>query len=298
MARRMSSLEQGVGSAGSRKPFVSVDRYWVRFYGPFAVFKNDEELGADALKRPKTATLLKWFLLHPNKVVTSRELTDILWPDRQVGSVAPSRVHNALHHLRHAVEPALGQREQSRYFRGDGHGAYWFDPCDRWDTDILLAERHLAAADDHGGDDDDRAVSALEQYLRLTESGFLPEDLYGENFQEERSRQENQYRDARSRLLALYMRHGLCHKALSVALTASRTDPYDEDAALVIARVHLRTGNAPAATKHLEQFITLIRTDLGVAPGPRTVQLLSRIRDRQGTGGRPGQAGTQGRRPR
>lgn len=258
-------------------------RNWARFFGPFEVLRDSEPFAREAMNRSSSRVLLQWFLLHPETPITAAEAVDLLWR-RPAGAEAAGRLHGPLHHLRRALEPERAPRSQSRYIKTDGAGVYWFHPCGEWDSDFGQAQKLLAQAEGHqAAADPGRAIAALERYMALCRNQFLPEDLYEDRFQDVRAEHEVALHRAQVQLLRLYMSQGMCHRALSHALSVQEGDPCNEAAAMTIAQVHLRNGQPAAAARQLEQFISTVTAELGTTPGPRLQGLLHRIRERGST---------------
>lgn len=256
--------------------------YEARLFGPFRVLCDGVTVGGLAgLSRASARTLLKWFLLHAGTCVTRTELARLLWPDLDL-EIGRRRVYSTLHYLRRFLEPELGVRQPSSFVRS-ADGRYWFDPADRWVSDVALVRqllREARSARDTG--DTAQAIRALEGVMDCTWQTFLPEDVYDDRFADARASFDVAYEDTQSQLLELYLAGGMDDMALGCGLALLERDPYSEVAVTTIARVYLRQGNPAAATKQLDLYRRHLSRHLGIQPGPRVCGLERRLPRRHG----------------
>ena len=78
--------------------------------------------------------------------------------------------------------------------------------------------------------------------------------------------------EALARELAARGRHAV---AIEIALSAIAIDPLRESAHRTLISVYLAEENLSEAARHLRIFADLLHTELGVAPSPRTIQLVT-----------------------
>jgi DNA-binding SARP family transcriptional activator len=62
--------------------------------------------------------------------------------------------------------------------------------------------------------------------------------------------------------------------ALDPALRAIRLEPLRESSHQALIRIFLEAGNRSAALSHYQAFVSLLRTELGLPPDPRTTALV------------------------
>ncbi|MFF4214138.1 BTAD domain-containing putative transcriptional regulator [Streptomyces sp. NPDC001796] len=221
--------------------------------------------------------MLKWFLLNPGQRFKVTELSEVLWPGCRRDPA--NKLHVTQHALRHALEPELPGRRPSTFIRSDSQGRYWFDPCDRWWTDVDEAERLSASA--HAAQEKGDTTAAITSYERLIEHysrGFLPEDVYEDAFTPFRTAHDLRYEEALSRLLRLYRETGRRYEALRCAMGILDRDPYSEEAVTSVVEVHLEQGGVMGAISELERFIRTLEEDLGTTPSRELLALRERVR--------------------
>ncbi|MDF0531686.1 helix-turn-helix domain-containing protein [Tsukamurella sp. 8F] len=216
---------------------------------------------------------MKWFLLHPNVRVDASTLSHLLWPEN--GSDSTNRLHVAVHHLRHALEPELGVREQSKFIRLNKTGHYWFDTNGVWWTDVAEVESLAAAARRARKSRDN--VTAIAHYERLLDyyaHGFLPEDLFDDRFDDDRAVHEVNQQAVQHELLTLYITEGLIHKALLCAMLIQEYDPCSEEAMAAIIDVCMRHGNGLAAGDYFATYIDAVGGPASAADHSSTAERL------------------------
>jgi len=262
---------------------ATAPHYEALFFGTFQVRRDGSRLSAAALNRASARTLLKWFVLQPGTRFEAHELCEILWPGQKPKDTL-NRLHMAVHHLRHLLEPELAARQPSLFIRPTANGQYSFDFAGRWRTDVLEAERLLGggkAAETEG--DDAAAIAAYEGVLGYHERTFLAEDLYSEAFDPLRAEYEVSHDTVQSKLLHLYLASGITYKALTCALSMQERNPYSEEAATTLAEISLRLGNPLSARLQLQSYLETVQRELGVAPGTGALRLYERITKPDGT---------------
>lgn len=249
-------------------------------FGPFQVTRDGAFLDAAVgMGRASARTLLKWFLLNPGVRVDSIELHELLWPAGKSRS-NPNRLHVTLHYLRHQLEPHLAARQPSSFIHSDRAGRYWFDFAGRWHTDVLeLADLFAAGKAAERGGEIATAIAHYESLLVICGRTFLPENMFDEPFDSARAAQDIIRGQAEDRLLGLYLRGGLAHQAIPLALSVLERDPYSEVASMTIAEVSLQQGSVLAARTHLADYVNMIRREFGVDPSHAARRLWQRIRE-------------------
>ncbi|MFF7790874.1 BTAD domain-containing putative transcriptional regulator [Streptomyces sp. NPDC007991] len=258
-------------SADARREYEA----WL--FGPFRVHRAGAPLGDPCRGRASARTLLKWFLLNPGQEFRDSELADVLWPGSP-GDRA-NRLHVTQHSLRRILEPELATRQPSKFIRSDPNGHYWFDPSGCWWTDaenVVLLWKSACAARRAGNTP--AAIASYERLLAYYDQGFLPEEVYHDAFAPFRAAHERGHEEALLQLLRLHRQTGHLYEALTCAMRILDRDPYSEEAATAVVEIHLQQGSLTGAVAQLEQFVGLLREDLGVPPSPELRALWERVR--------------------
>lgn len=261
--------------------------YTAYLFGSFQVYKDRAPLGSGAPGLSAASTLLKWFLLHPEVTMRTRDLLLVLdgYPDDS----SRARLNRTLHYLRKYLEPCPAGGS-STFIKNCSTG-YTFEPAGQWTVDLWDVEAMLARARRarEVGDVEDE-VLALESLAHLEELAFLPGDLYNDTFSEARLDAAQKCHDSRDRLLELYISTERAAQALQLGLATMEQEPYSEYAAWAVASAHAHAGDPVSAIRTLVDFRNRLQQDLGSSPGPLIVELEAGLRC--------GGSGSPGRRTR
>ena len=79
--------------------------------------------------------------------------------------------------------------------------------------------------------------------------------------------------------------------ALDTALRAIRLEPLRESSHQALIRIFLESGNRSAALSHYQAFVSLLRSELGLAPDPRTTALVQSLLSTRAPTSRPWRTG-------
>ncbi|MER7756984.1 BTAD domain-containing putative transcriptional regulator [Kitasatospora sp. NPDC097643] len=266
-----------VRTRGDLPPAAAPTTHQAQLFGLFRVVRDGSPLGDPAWGRASARTLLKWFLLNPGQRFRPTELSEVLWPGCTRSPA--NRLHVTQHALRHALEPELPSRRPSTFIRSDADGRSWFDPGDRWWTDVdevaRLAKAARAAQD---GGDTAAAITCYERMLAHYSRGFLPEDLYEDAFTPFRTAHDLAHSETLRRLLRLYRGTGQRYEALNCAMGILDRDPYSEEAVVSVVEVQVEQGCVTAAISELERFVRTVERDLGTPPSRELLTLQERVR--------------------
>lgn len=189
--------------------------------------------------------------------MTRRRIAGLLWPEASERRAAGS--------LRTAVW-RLGQETGVLCARRD---VVRLAPDVRVDLDALMDEiRSLTRGDRPVGAD----AADGERVLERCE--LLPEwDDDWVVLERERLRQLHMH--ALEELAARWADEGRWCEALDAALRAVSIEPLRESAHRVVIGIHLREGNLVEALRHFDDYRTLVRAELGVAPTGHLTELIS-----------------------
>src|SRR5262245_49891107 len=150
-----------MGGRAGRSASAPLGHFQAWLFGPFRVARDGVEITDADWSRKSARTLLKWFLVSPDRQFSGAELCAVLWAGRPGGGTARN-LHVTLHFLRHVLEPDLPRRRPSSFIRTDDTGRYWFDPLDHWWTDAGEMERLWQSAHASGErGDSDAAIGSL-----------------------------------------------------------------------------------------------------------------------------------------
>lgn len=233
-------------------------------------------LQADGLNRSivrfrthKTGLLLAYLAYYSTRNHPREELMDLLWPESDT-EAARTNLRVALSSLRRQLEPPgvpSGGVLLTDYANvGLRLAAIHTDACD-----FMSAIRSASAA--HDSFDRIRLLSrAVELYNGELLPGFYEEWVLGE-----RRRLADAYLVAVQELVTLLEQAGDIGTAIDYAHLAVRTDPLQEDSHCALMRLYACAGQPSAAHSHYRELERLLDEQLGVAPAPKTRELLAAL---------------------
>jgi DNA-binding SARP family transcriptional activator/predicted ATPase len=238
--------------------------------------------------------LLSYLLLRSGIAQSRQQLAFLFWPDSS-DEQARTNLRTLLHRLRTALPQA------DKFLTVDQQRVEWQADApftlDVADFEAALTEASRAEQD--GNQEGER--SALERAIRLYKGDLLP-DCYDEWVIPEREGLKQLAINALERLMKQLEDNRDYSPAISYGRQLLRLDPLHELAYLSLMRLYAAQGDRPGALRIYHTCSTVLRDELGAAPGPAIVtayeQLLSSNEALQGPAPAPGTEGTLvGRNP-
>lgn len=251
-------------------------RLHVRLLGTFDVYRGNNRIDAEDWDQQKTASLLKFLLLHRDEIIPADRLIDALYPDSE-----PERVRKNLSgrisRLRQLLEPELERGPDSRYlqtvkdgYRFTGDGACWVD-VEAFQTTFREAES-LRESQRWG-----RAITAYREALDLYGGELLPEDPYEEWTLELRERLRDRCRQAREGLAVCHLRLEQYPQAIEQLDRLLDEDPTRESAVRWLMLAHHFRGSPENVRATYERHVETLHDQLGAQPSKESQDLFARI---------------------
>lgn len=244
----------------------------VYLFGAFRLFRNQERLDEDLLRRKKARLILIWFLLNPGKPCSMEQFIDLFWPDSPPRK-AIGNFHVAMHCLRRTLDSRFASGKESLFIHRRSNNFYGFEAGEGWWTDVgdleMVFDR--ACAYDSQGDQQ-RAIFYHRRVASYGVRGFLPTAEYGAWVEEYQRRYEQIYAHALTRLMEFYVAADQPEELLEYAYQMLQLDHQNVRAAQVIIDAHVRSGHLDRARQLRESFLRSVPQDLrhGIA---RRIQL-------------------------
>lgn len=232
----------------------------VRLFGPGQVFVAGEELRT-GLGR-KTRELLAFFLLHPEGA-TREQAIEALWPE-----VDPDRGLDRfwarLGELRTCLRSELAP--SAKFIDRAGGDAYRVER-ELFDVDVWRFDELLASDDDSLGN----LISAAELYR-----GELLEGISYTWSEQLRMHFQNRFMDAMVRLADGYQAEGALEEAVAALRRALAADPYSEELARRLMKLHARSNRPDAVRRQFEELETAL-DKIECEPSEETSELKDRL---------------------
>ena len=215
----------------------------------------------------KTASLLAYLALFPDRTHSREELCDLLWPEADLDA-GRMNLRVALNSLRRQMEPP-----------GTPHGAVLTADRSKIQlnpnaclTDVAEFEAALAASARTG------AEAALTHAVSLYRGDLLPE-IYDDWAAGERERLVQAHLGALHRLTRLLTEAGDFDRALDYAHRALPLDPLCEKSHRLLMRLYVALGRPDAAHQQFQTLTQLLRVEMNAVPSPKTRDLAAHLDD-------------------
>lgn len=251
--------------------------YRVYSFGQFRLFSHENAIKEPMWRRSKAKTLLKWFVLNPDKLCSADQFIDLFWPDLPLDA-AMGNLHVTIHFLRHLLEPSLGSRQESKFVRRQANNFYWFHMDETWWTDTSDVEQFFENAKVHDRHEDySKALYYYRKIVSYCSLGFIPEDEAEPWLQPYRQHYSYMYSQVLVRLIQIYQLRNELVEVLEYSYLALAANPYCEPAIGAIIDAHLKEGNTSLALDTLEKFHHALQRNLGMEPSKEMYALRQKI---------------------
>jgi DNA-binding SARP family transcriptional activator len=238
---------------------VTTEQLRLVLMGGATLFVGGEATTGAATRRRRLA-LLALLAVARDRGMNRDKIQAYLWPESD-SERARHGLNQLLYFQRHHLEGdglILGQKTLR------------LNPalitCDMWDMeDALAAADHEAVATRYRGSFLDgfhmRGSPTFEKWV-----------------DEQRSRLEQRCLEAIRALACAAAARGDARAAASWWRRALEIDPFDSDMVLRLVEAALASGDRAGALQHAQRHVELLRSELGLAPDPRVLSAIERLR--------------------
>ena len=252
---------------GKELPFIQVD-----MLGTFRLRYQGQGIDNQASRSQKLRSVLAYFMIHRNRVVSREELLERFWSDDRSGN-PNSALKTLIFRLRAMLAQLLGDTMQPLLSRQGGY--QWNEAllC-KFDIDELellcrtLEDTNLPAQ---------VRLEQLERIFQLYRGEFLDElsfDLWSvplrshyHNMYLERMKEYTALLESRREFASIFR---ICHKVIEI-------DKLDETLHACYMRAMIALGKDQMAAEHYQRVTELLKTTLGVAPAAELQELHGEI---------------------
>jgi len=243
----------------------------IHLLGPFTINLDSQSLTNHDWRTQQTQTIGKILLTQRNKIVTSDQLIDVVWPDEPVES-ARRRLHVRISQLR------KGLKEKSSLVK-TVHGGYCFETDDScWvDVDAFQSLITQGLQQQESGQQRE-AIQAYEKARSLYRGDFLAEDLYANWTFTQREFYRERYLNLLIQLSECYAQQGRYRLAITAAHQALNLDPLRETIYVRLMLYNYYSGDRTQSLILFDRYCQILEKELGVPPLDSTKQLVEQIR--------------------
>jgi len=246
---------------------VTLAALHIRLLGECALLYQD--LPIVSVNKARLQSLLAYLVLHAGSPQPRQHVAFLLWPDSSEAH-ARNNLRQQLHQLRQALP------DPDRFFVVDANTVCW-RPDEGQVIDVQLFLRALVAAEaaTHRGDAQE-ARRWLEQALAYYQGDLVP-SCYDDWIVPEREQLQQQCQFAYQKLVTALEELREYAAAVRAAQQLLRFDPLDENAYVLLMRLHELNRDRPAVRRTYQTAAETLRRELGVEPGDALQQAYERF---------------------
>ena len=222
-----------------------------------------------AVSSNRLQSLIAYLILHGDAPQPRERLAFLLWP---ASSEPQSRTNlrQLLHHLKRALPPDADWLETTHFtvrWRQDAG-------CSIDTVEFLAALANAASA--RTENDRTREIESLMTAAQLYEDDLLP-GLYDDWLTPVREDYRKRISEALHRLATLFEEQKEYAQAIPCAERLVALDPLSESHHQLLIRLHAANRDRSSALRAYHQCMRVLRREMGVEPGPATLELFERI---------------------
>jgi DNA-binding SARP family transcriptional activator len=248
----------------------TTERLHIYLFGSFRLLRNGVEIASKDWHTRQARQLFKVLLQERARLVSSRRLIALLWPENVEN--AHKALRSAVSALRDVLEPAREPWLSSCFVpRGRGGYALVLPPaCITW-IDTIEFERLLTRGLQGLNTQENRAM--LERALQLYTDDYLVEDGEALWVLAERARLRERYVAGVIRLMQWQGERADYHEAIALGQSALSRDPCREPLYRLIMQYQALAGDPASALQTFEQCRLVLAHSLGTDPSAQTLGL-------------------------
>ena len=222
-----------------------------------------------AVSTNRLQSLIAYLILHGDAPQPRERLAFLLWPASSE-SQARTNLRQLLHHLKRAL-PAEGNWLETTHF------------AVRWRLDatcsVDVVDFQAAIADATSArakNDRAQEIQCLTSAAQVYEDDLLP-GLYDDWITPLREEYRKRISEVLQRLALLFEEQSAYPEAIPHAERLVALDPLSESHHQLLIRLHAANHDRSSALRAYHQCMRILRREMGVEPGPATLELFERI---------------------
>ena len=222
-----------------------------------------------AVNTNRLQSLIAYLILHADTPMPRERLAFMLWPASSE-SQARTNLRQLLHHLKRAL-PA-----ECNLLMTDHFAVQWRqDAC--CTIDVVDFQTAIVEADSaRTKNDRAREIQSLTGAAQLYEDDLLPA-LYDDWLTPMREEYQKRLSEVLQRLATVFEEQKEYAAAIPCAERLVALDPLGESHHQLLIRLHAANHDRSSALRAYHQCMRVLRREIGVEPGPATLELFQRI---------------------
>jgi len=237
--------------------------------GGFRVFRAGWELDEESWKRPISARVVRFLLIHDSAAVPEDTLFEAFWAGK-TADTARQNLAAAISRARKVLDLPGAERSVIEL----SERTYRLDLRERDSVDSAQFEAAAAVALAEAGDG---RRAALERAADLWTGEPLPADRYAEWSFAWRERLVEAHSQVLGALIDIYVEAGERDRAIRAARKLLEIDPLNEEAHRQLMLTYARSGRTSHALRQFLECRRALVVELGVEPSEETSRLQAHI---------------------
>jgi DNA-binding SARP family transcriptional activator len=237
------------------------------FLGEFRVFVNGAEVYRQNWKTQKAESLFKYLVSKP-QMHPKEEIIEQLWPDVSI--------HSGDVNLRMAlstIRKALKVNEDNERGVIQRRGMVYLNPNIELYSDFDLFTSEAQKAVKYAESRSPYAANSLEQAVQYYGGEFLPEDIYSDWVNYQRSYLQSLFLQVLFKLSEVYYNNNHLLQAIRVCQKYLAIDPIDEPVIRLAMKIFQKTGQKKKAMLMYKDLATVLSSQYQTEPEPETCNL-------------------------
>jgi DNA-binding SARP family transcriptional activator/Tfp pilus assembly protein PilF len=246
----------------------------INMLGPVEIVRDaTRPLAADAWSTRRARDILCFIASRPHRRASKDLIVDTFWGETEI-DVVEKNFHPTISHTRRAVNSNQPLKQNFLLYKDSD---YQLNPEFSYQIDIEEFDRLL----DEGkkawrSRDFEECVKAYEDAVALYRGEFM-QGCYEAWIEEQRTYYSEQYLRLLEVLAGVAQHKGEWAKSMQLAQRILHEDQFREGIHCLVMRAHGALGNRGAVKHQYESLRRLLKTELGVEPGPQTRNLFQEL---------------------
>jgi DNA-binding SARP family transcriptional activator len=244
--------------------------------GPFRFFCGDRPVSESAWTRKKAKSIFQYLALQEGKKVSDEVLAELFYaPSDYPKSLI--RIKRAVSVLRRVLEPGLPAKKTSAYIKSEaGYYQLCLPPDSRIDVLEFQSLIDKARRADQRGERR-MALRWYESAVNLYRGDFLADDTLSDWTIDIGRQYQDLLAKALIRLAYQYYEQFDYDRAITAAERLLNYDPWDEEIAFLLMKIHLSRGHRAKAVQTFKEIEKILARDLGLSPNSTLIDLYQRL---------------------
>lgn len=264
--------KSGMESRGNKGMSNEEKVLTVCFFGQFRILYDGMELTEDAIHSEMVTKLLAYILQHNRRILTVRELSDMLWGEDGGSDNPAGALKNLVYRLRNVLKKTYHTQEQ---FILTNLGSYCWNGEIAVSADAEEFEEKIKAA--KAAADVEKSIAAYERAMELYQGRYLDKHCPEQWVVPLAAYYHSMFLSGVKTLAGLYEKQERYEEMETICARALQYDNLDEEIHYLVLRALVQQQKQNMALSHYEETVKLFYEALGVRELPKLKEIYEQI---------------------